>query len=636
MSTKEINQIGDLPEDLALLLQINEAENPEVLERLRSLIEQGKTADEIAILCDEMGRLKYLDENDPNALINRMEFRDIKDGRIPDSLIGELTGGHVGIETVFDREYYFPSVDAIRRTRALVRLKVEEGKTPKLETHEDYIEYFESFHPSVLEEILRNLINIQLTDGCSGPCRKICIGRVEGNPKSHIPFSVIEWLFENYGGCLREEVLATPYGDSDLRDYKSEGKTGGDVIALYEKHELYHPYISTVFPRREDSIDFIYDLAINRKIMIGRLSRLVTGREEKDIEWLLEKLKKRAESEGKELDRFIENSLRRAFIFGRKQGINLIMGNAVREDTKEAEISTDVVNCSNGITLKAGEGFIGQIIRPNSKEFRHGAIQYPIRPDQDEILIPKAFIIPRAVSRYSLSQKIALRPRFKRMNRENGEVIEGDELTNIERSILETTKVKKLLLDERSKTLHEVEVEGYVSWIDWLIKSVDIETAATWQLIFMLAHLSGLARSTRTFAEEIEGKVGELLRENIDDEFATIDILFVAEQIFAYLRQVNEKIKKAYISLLTLRNEKHGQGIKRMEENTGVRVEDLLVEILLATNSIDEVLEFEIKSYSMSGIEGREREVKTTHAKLVQDLATRTGKQIKGILHLLG
>ena len=623
MAPSEGQLATNLPVDLGLLWEINQAENPGALARLQLLIQQGKTPDEIAVLCNELGHLKYEDADDPNALVNRFRIAGIDRRTIPEILLPELQGTPFKVAVEFDEDYYAPSINSVRRNRELVNSSARIEAMPRLETHDDYINYFNSFHPAVLQELIKNLFAIVVTDGCSGACRKVCIRRGTSMPQSHMPFSVIEWIFENYTSIIRDKNTAiTPCSSNDLRDYESNGKTGVDIVKLYQKHSLPKPYLSTVFPKKNESIDFIYELVVKEGIPISRFSRLVTGKDPTDIEWLITKIKQRAEAEGDDFHSGIEDSLRKAFREGVKDKVNPIAGNAIKEDTPESEISTAVINCNHGVSLISGKGFVGVVVRPNSKVFKHGDVIYPINPNDKEIAIPKPINEGSVFTRMSGVQKLVTRPRFTRMASSTGEIIEEDKTSSVEQSILDISELKKSLERLQRETSHNSQSS---------FEGLDLDS-----FLELLTRLDKDAMVMLSFAEENAEPWRDLLDKYEDDTLVLIDLLQTIEQSLGSLRQtsllINSELNRLSEKIDTVFPEPDlanpsARGINEIRkyfETEPLRIRGDLLKvdtILVATFGL--VLSF---------LEKNGERIRKSHSHLVSEFTERTGVEIRGLL----
>ncbi|MFA6918124.1 MAG: hypothetical protein WC285_04840 [Candidatus Gracilibacteria bacterium] len=431
-------QISEIPlelDDLELLRAINREENPRELGRLEKSIASGKTAKQIVLLCDELGRLRYKNKRDPNALINRIKLLDIQDQNA-------VSCGSE--QCIMEAGYYEPSIEAIKRTRRLVALQIKDVLTPTapLETHENYVAYFESFHPKVMEELIRNLQFIEFTQGCNGPCRSVCALQVAGKVQRHMPFKTIEWLFEKYAEQLKNNNII-PYYTSDLIDYQNDGKTGADIIDLYIKYLRKVPYISVVYRLDKAAIDFFFQLFVVRGYPIERISRLTTGIPHSSLQRLFDKLTRKADAEGYNIDVVTKHKIVRAFYTGTTETNKLLMtGNAIKEDTEEHEISKEPVSCIHGTGIRAGTGFVGTVTRPASKIFRYGSIIFTIRPDEKgHIYFPQRTDIFATYIPYTMQADLVLGPLFTTMT-VDGQIVEREERSAREQMIIDISQYK--------------------------------------------------------------------------------------------------------------------------------------------------------------------------------------------------
>lgn len=120
---------------------------------------------------------------------------------------------------------------------------IEENLDISLETHEDFINYFKSFDKDTLRHILTNMMFLEVNRGCNSGCIDVCAIGAEKGIKSIIPFSVIEWLVDNYPQEIKKSINAL-YWASDLKYYKDpSGKDGVDLLLLFKEKldiELYN------------------------------------------------------------------------------------------------------------------------------------------------------------------------------------------------------------------------------------------------------------------------------------------------------------------------------------------------------------------------------------------------------------
>lgn len=417
--------------DVDLLRYVNQ-DNPD---RLNPLIAE-MDLDKVAQLCDELGRLRYRDHQDPNALINRVRFLDIKqrDG-------WNLAGEHAGY---YEQDYYRPSIAAIRKVRAIVALQVDAAleQVPSLVTHEDYLRYFESFHPETLKELMRNLYALELTQGCNGPCRAVCGGGVQGKVSGHMPYQTVEWLSHNFRESIGE-IMPILYDRSDITDYSDQGRNGADIIKLFRENTGNSPYTSISYRLDQKAINFLYDLVVTRKERIHRISRLVTGRGEEDLNRLLAALQRRAEKDGNTLNDDAIRHISNAFFEGSKLGVNTMRGNAIGINTPESVMPQEVAACSHGLILRAGSGFFGSVVRPVSRIFPSGAAIFPILPDQNgEIRFPQKLEVDRTVNLSSAGNVFVLGPRWTTMNQNSGQLVEKEERSPHEQASIDMRDYK--------------------------------------------------------------------------------------------------------------------------------------------------------------------------------------------------
>ncbi len=427
-------------DDVELLRHVNRGD-PTGKERLEALLPE-LTPDEIALRCDELGFLRYQGDQDPNSLYERFWFLRPED-------FHRLDVDAMDLGDFFEETYYKPSVAAIRMVRAVVALDVNTvlEEKPPLVTHEDYLRYFETFHLDVLRELIRNLHEIEGSQGCDGPCRAICgAGAKRRVTGGDMPFETMQWLSQHFGEelCEANPVL---YSASDLADYGYNSKNGADVIELFEKTTDRYPYVSTAYRLDKKAIDFLFDLVVRRGRRVDRISRLVTGKKGEDLEVLLDKLRQRAAEEGNVLDDEAIGSISRAFLQGDKGGMNTMMGNAVRPSTPESTMTKEHVACSHGVVLRAGKGFFGLVVRPASKIFPDGRAMFPIRPDASgQVRFPQLLHTDLTLVPFSGVRKVVLGPKWTIMDNESGGISEKETRSSQEQALIDVSLYKQRYL----------------------------------------------------------------------------------------------------------------------------------------------------------------------------------------------
>lgn len=364
------------------LLDINQRENPRAVERLRSMIEIGYFADEIAALCDEYGHLVYINRDDPNALVRRFDFVNIEH---PSFQEREKTA-----TTSFDENFYLPLVASIHRTRELVALAsknadIVRGRT-HLRTHEDYMGYFSSFPKSILDCIISNLAHIEITRGCNGPCRSVCCLMPESRATEHMPYATVLWLIDRYmalnPGCLPPML----YYANDMADYYDSGKTAIDVVKYIRARYHVGVALSTAYSLSSTTINFLYGCLKAQQTC--RISRLATGNRPGDFDRLWKKIENRAMQDGVTLSENDRSKIESGFNVGTKIQINTMAGGSIKRDTEEREMSTRMFACRHGVLIKTGEGFQGIIMRPTSRRFPTQQQSFPIVPGDEIFTIP--------------------------------------------------------------------------------------------------------------------------------------------------------------------------------------------------------------------------------------------------------
>lgn len=368
----------------AYLLQINQKENPEAVNRLRQLLAI-YSADKIAKLCNEEGHLTYTNFDDPNALINRFNFLSLKQPHI-------ITDTN---RSIFDMEYYLPSIQAIHETRALVALATKGHELikdqPTLVTADDYRAYFASFDKATFEILVRELLAIEMTKGCNGPCRAVCDGMAEGPVTATMPYEIVIELIDLH--IKLGNKIFSLYDGSDLADYRDGDKTAIDIYKYLMSKNCAHSGIYTAFSLQSTTIEFIYKCVIE-DLPLHVISRLVTGNNPGDFEKLMEKINEYGQAHGRALNEKERNMVKKAFDAGKKYEGTQILGNGVKEETLESNISSNILSCSHGVVFKTGVGFQARILRPPSKKYKNGELSWSISPHDNNVTIPKNAYVP--------------------------------------------------------------------------------------------------------------------------------------------------------------------------------------------------------------------------------------------------
>ena len=395
--------------DVEFLREIN-ADSPENLARLEALIAQGVEGQALFDACNELGQCVYQGPEDPNSLNNRyrsqfqMDLRKVLD--VPqDEKHKEL----------YPRDEFEVNRDSVERMRWLYSHKTAMETAhalnpPQLETAEDYIAYFESFHPAVLEQLMKNLAAIELTEGCPARCNKRCTVVRHFNIGKRIPSKALEWVFEKYGSLFKERKQTVGmYWGTDIKYWQEtrdgEKLTAIDLIKIMYQEQTdshYEVWSSTSFGLdRRYTVELLYQ-ALKKDLPIHRISRL-NGEDEADFEKLMVRMEERAAKDGRTLSEKDRQWLRYAFDQGDKSRLDTVGGReAASPEVEEHEISLRTYNCRSGVVLTPN-GFKATIMRPASKVNPHADLQWPIVPDANGVLkmpqfwsidwaqLPKAF-----------------------------------------------------------------------------------------------------------------------------------------------------------------------------------------------------------------------------------------------------
>ncbi|MFA6917477.1 MAG: hypothetical protein WC285_01395 [Candidatus Gracilibacteria bacterium] len=579
-------QAGDIQVEgeAELLIAINEAECPERVEALRAEI-TSTPLDQVYSQCDAMGRFIGGGPENPDLLINRVSYckMNLPDARVP------------ARDAAFEVDYFCPNPKSVREIRRLVRIAVlaaQEGhsrfnREPELVTVEDYEKYIASFPPKVLTEMIRNLVTIEGTKGCTGPCLKKCATGALTGIKHQVPIDIIESLLKRAAEIFGESPSGIEmYLANDLRDYRYEGKTGVDLIEMANKILGANMFVSTVFTLDKKTVDFLFELLIVKRIKIDRISRLVSGLDPKDIDKLIEKLKLKAKNEQHEVRAylwgFIENELRQAFYAGSKEGIagdNLNIGNAVTPGMAEREIGIEPIGCMHGVVFIAGHGFYGKIIMPNSKLFPHGFLLYPILPDRDgryhipKVVYTNGLYIPGCID----DPGFRIRPRFAILDSE-GEYVERGEESHAEAKLSAISRYKLSMthaVNVSSRTMedlcqirtlrHFYDLADSPAYRTDVAKSFELLRELHWYCKKQMAILkAGIGARNKLLSDYAEDEDVRLEREFVDQFFKS---LFLNE-----CELIPEVLELLYE---TLKDSSRGEAVEELKKEIEAFLDDI-------------------------------------------------------------
>lgn len=98
----------------------------------------------------------------------------------------------------------------------------------------DLLQIFESLDDATKEDILRNLVAIEFTQGCNGGCNYCFLGEKPRGIHSKFSFSSVQAFFTKYGEKISEAASYKifPYFNTDLFDYRDGEKTALDIYKL--------------------------------------------------------------------------------------------------------------------------------------------------------------------------------------------------------------------------------------------------------------------------------------------------------------------------------------------------------------------------------------------------------------------
>jgi len=427
---------------------------------------------------DELGRFRPEYRQglaySPDAFTERYEFIDLSGHLQLNHNILNLSFSDIK-PALYDARYYRPSIESIVQTRIQVvgAVTAELGfgtfHSGELVTFDDYKQYLERFHPDLLAIILQHVFAIEPSTHCTGPCVKNCFaGAFSGNGQ-HMPFSVVELLLKTIQNYQFKKEVAF-YGPTDLVDYQDGEHDGVDLLKMHSRILGEISPVSIAFRTTRRALSFLYKLLKADNLILDRISRLSTGIEDTAVDDLISKLKNYAkEQKGGCFDSDMERALRKACVIGEKPKGALTLGNAVIAETAERDIDNIQIGCVHGISFRAGKGFIATTMRPPSKLFPIGLIEWRLIPDlQGNICIPRlTYLEDYNLPTPEQFRAVVVAPKFIVANNNSGKIVSEDTnesqaeidlriLSDFRRNVVEEFKAKcqdQTLSDQEQRVL---------------------------------------------------------------------------------------------------------------------------------------------------------------------------------------
>ena len=166
-----------------------------------------------------------------------------------------------------------PRLAGISRRMLKTKWDLDPGHDAQNAKSVDITEQLASYSARELKTMLRNLVSIQLTEGCNGNC-PWCLFGVKKGVTAKYSFESLRFLFQKNADVMSENPFLL-YWDSDPFDYRDGDKRFVDVYKLYrETMPRNSQYISTAIPlgAEEDFVNFMVYVAseVNNESAVNR------------------------------------------------------------------------------------------------------------------------------------------------------------------------------------------------------------------------------------------------------------------------------------------------------------------------------------------------------------------------------
>lgn len=130
----------------------------------------------------------------------------------------------------------------------MTKWDLDPGQDALHATSIDICEQLEPFSQNELKVMFKNLVGVQLTEGCNGNC-PFCLFGTKSGVTAKYSFESLSTLFHKYSGVMSENPFLL-YWDSDPFDYRDGDKSFVDVYQLYHQTMPNNSqYISSAIPR---------------------------------------------------------------------------------------------------------------------------------------------------------------------------------------------------------------------------------------------------------------------------------------------------------------------------------------------------------------------------------------------------
>lgn len=281
-----------------------------------------------------------------------------------------------------------------RVSQRLLRTKwdLDPGQDAKHAHSIDINEQLAPFSSNEMKLMLRNLVSVQLTEGCNGNC-PFCLFGTKSGVTAKYSFESLSALFHENSDAMSENPFLL-YWDSDPFDYRDGDKSFVDVYQLYRQTLPNNSqYISTAVPRggEYDFVNFMLYLdselesedGINSSIVPVRISstRQNIQRVEATLLELTNKLLERGRTQ-LDINSFFDKVL---FTVGRFGSFLLPIGPYIKkaDDIK----NTFSTACRDGVVISPGSCQAIMMTAATIYE-PSGQTNIELQPGQTEPLVP--------------------------------------------------------------------------------------------------------------------------------------------------------------------------------------------------------------------------------------------------------
>lgn len=331
---------------------------------------------------------------------------------MPTEILSELTDwveaeGREPLPTYSLLQKIALSEDAADAKKAQRLLRQHYDLLPRKEAEQievvDLMEQLAAYDSQTIQQIIKHLAGIQLTEGCNGKCAFCLFGKKEGVSKQY-SFDSIKQFFLTYYDAIKDSKMSiSHYWDSDPFDYQ-DGEHG--YTAVYDMWRKLFPnkylYISTVIPK--GSIDefktfYKYLFTAQEEIPAGSITvRLSIGKHNfLRVQSLISEIETEYRAAGVTEEQ-LQHFYSRYFVFSKRSDTNVLpLGNQIAQhDDMKDSLSPA---CRDGTVLAPGA--IDAIMMTAATVYEpSGQANVPIKPNAHVQEVPESV----HVDGYTLAQ----------------------------------------------------------------------------------------------------------------------------------------------------------------------------------------------------------------------------------------